>query len=63
VSINGYDNSSDITVKALEKSNVNSIVSMVSLIESQRKFEQSQKAISGIDELNQKVIDSIGNGR
>jgi flagellar basal-body rod protein FlgG len=48
---------------ALENSNVNGIKSMVTLIEAQRKFEQSQKAIAGIDELNKKVIDSIGNGR
>lgn len=48
---------------SLEQSNVNSITSMVSLIEAQRKFEQSQKAITGIDDINKKVIDSIGNGR
>jgi len=48
---------------AIERSNVNAIKSMVSLIEAQREFEQSQKAISGIDEINQKVIDSIGNNR
>jgi flagellar basal-body rod protein FlgG len=48
---------------AIEKSNVNSIKSMVSLIEAQRKFEQSQKAITSIDAINGKVIESIGNGR
>jgi len=48
---------------ALESSNVNGIRSMVTLIEAQRKFEQSQKAITGIDEINKKVIDSIGNNR
>lgn len=48
---------------ALEQSNVNAIRTMVGLIEAQRKFEQSQKAISGIDQINAKVIDSIGNGR
>lgn len=47
----------------LEQSNVNTIRTMVGLIEAQRKFEQSQKAITGIDEINSKVIDSIGNGR
>ncbi|MGB3751170.1 MAG: flagellar hook-basal body protein [Arcobacteraceae bacterium] len=47
----------------LEKSNVNTIKTMVGLIEAQRKFEQSQKALTGIDEINGKVIDSIGNGR
>jgi len=56
-------NNDKIVNKTLEVSNVNSIISMVSLIESQRKFEQSQKAITGIDEINKKVIDSIGNGR
>ena len=48
---------------ALEHSNVNSIKTMVGLIEAQRKFEQSQKAINTIDEINDKVIESIGNGQ
>jgi len=48
---------------ALEKSNVNTIKTMVGLIEAQRKFEQSQKAINGIDTINSKVIESIGNNR
>ncbi|MGB5866891.1 MAG: flagellar hook-basal body protein [Arcobacteraceae bacterium] len=48
---------------ALENSNVNTIRTMVGLIEAQRKFEQAQKGITGIDEINAKVIDSIGNGR
>lgn len=48
---------------ALEQSNVNTIRTMVGLIEAQRKFEQSQKAITGIDQINGKVIDTIGNGR
>jgi len=48
---------------AIEQSNVNSIKSMVGLIEAQRKFEQAQKAMNGIDQINQKVIDSIGNNR
>jgi len=47
----------------LEQSNVNTIKTMVGLIEAQRKFEQSQKAITGIDTINSKVIDSIGNNR
>lgn len=58
------DNNDDYILRgALESSNVNGIKSMVTLIEAQRKFEQSQKAIQGIDDLNKKVIDSIGNGR
>jgi flagellar basal-body rod protein FlgG len=57
-------NNDDYIVQgAIEKSNVNTIKSMVTLIEAQRKFEQSQKAISGIDQINQTVIDSIGNNR
>jgi len=46
---------------SLEQSNVNTIRTMVGLIEAQRKFEQSQKAITGIDQINSKVIESIGN--
>ena len=57
------NNNEYIVQGAVEKSNVNSIISMVTLIEAQRQFEQSQKAITGIDDLNKKVIDSIGNGR
>jgi len=48
---------------SLEQSNVNTITTMVGLIEAQRKFEQSQKAINGIDTINSKVIDSIGNNK
>ena len=48
---------------SLEQSNVNTIRTMVGLIEAQRKFEQSQKAITGIDQINSKVIESIGNQR
>ncbi|MEA3353663.1 MAG: flagellar hook-basal body protein [Campylobacterota bacterium] len=48
---------------AVEKSNVNSVRSMVSLIDAQRRFEQAQKAVTGIDEINKKVIDEIGNVR
>ncbi len=45
----------------LEKSNVNMINSMVALIDSQRRIEQAQKAISGIDQINGKLITQIGN--
>ena len=48
-----------VVKEAIEKSTVNPIKSMVDLIEAQRKFEQSQKAISGIDELNRKVISDL----
>jgi len=45
---------------AVEKSNVNSIVAMVSLIDSQRRLEQAQKAMRGIDDINQKLITKLG---
>ena len=48
---------------SIERSNVNTIKTMVDLIEAQRKFEQAQKAISGIDEINQKVISDVGTSR
>jgi len=57
------DNETFLLQSTLEKSNVNTIKTMVGLIEAQRKFEQSQKAITGIDTINAKVIESIGNGR
>lgn len=46
---------------AIERSNVNSVTAMVGLIDAHRRFEQSQKAIKTIDELNGKLIDKIGN--
>lgn len=58
------ENKDEILIQgSIEKSNVNQIETMVSLIEAQRRFEQAQKAISGIDDLNKKVIDTVGNGR
>jgi len=46
---------------AIERSNVNSVIAMVGLIDAHRRFEQSQKAIKTIDELNGKLIEKIGN--
>jgi len=57
------NNNENLIQGAIEQSNVSTIKSMVTLIEAQRKFEQDQKAMSGIDALNGKVIDSIGNNR
>ncbi len=57
------NNTEYIMQGSIERSNVNTIKTMVDLIEAQRKFEQAQKAIAGIDEMNQKVITDIGNGR
>jgi flagellar basal-body rod protein FlgG len=60
---NVANNNDNLLQGAIEQSNVSTIKSMVTLIEAQRKFEQDQKAVNGIDELNSKVIDSIGNNR
>ena len=45
---------------AIEKSNVNSVSAMVELIDAHRRFDQSQKAIKSIDELNSGLIDKNG---
>jgi flagellar basal-body rod protein FlgG len=56
-----FENNDSLVVQgAIEKSNVNSVTAMVELIDAQRRFEQSQKAIKTIDELNSSVIDKIG---
>lgn len=44
---------------ALEKSNVNSVTAMVQLIDAHRRFEQAQKAITGIGEMNSKMMDKL----
>lgn len=46
---------------AIEKSNVNSVTAMVDLIDAHRRFEQAQKAVKTIDELNASLIEKIGN--
>ena len=55
------DNSSFLLQGSIEKSNVNSVLSMIELIDAHRRFEQSQKAIKTIDELNAALIEKIGN--
>ena len=57
------DNQKYILQGSIERSNTSSIGSMVSMIDAQRRFEQAQKAMTGIDDINKKVIESIGNGR
>jgi flagellar basal-body rod protein FlgG len=54
------NNDSMITEGAIEKSNVNSVSAMVELIDAHRRFDQSQKAVKSIDELNAGLIDKIG---
>ena len=55
------DNSNFLIQGSIEKSNVNSVLSMIELIDAHRRFEQSQKAIKTIDELNASLIEKIGN--
>ncbi len=57
------DNSGFLIQGSIEKSNVNTVISMVNLIDAQRAFERAQKGINTIDEMNSKVIDKIGNTR
>lgn len=56
-----FDNNDNLIVSgSLEKSNVNSVSAMVELIDAHRRFDQSQKAIKSIDELNAGLIEKIG---
>jgi flagellar basal-body rod protein FlgG len=56
-----FDNNDGLILEgAIEKSNVNSVTAMVELIDAHRRFDQSQKAIKTIDEINGKVIEKIG---
>jgi flagellar basal-body rod protein FlgG len=57
------DNSGFLIQGSIEKSNVNTVLSMVNLIDAQRAFERAQKGVNSIDEMNSKVIDKIGNTR
>ena len=57
-----FDNNDNLVVQgAIEKSNVNSVSAMVELIDAHRRFDQSQKAITSIDQLNAGLIEKIGN--
>ena len=54
------DNQSFILKGSVETSNVNAITAMVSLIDAQRSLERAQRGMNGIDELNAKVIQKLG---
>lgn len=54
------NNDNRLVQGAVESSNVNSVSAMVELIDAHRRFDQSQKAIKSIDELNAALIDKIG---
>ena len=45
---------------SIEKSNVNSVATMVSLIDAHRQFEQMQKAIKSKGEMSKSLIDKLG---
>lgn len=45
---------------SLEKSNVNSVSSMVALIDAHRRLEQAQKAIQSESEMNEVLIQKVG---
>lgn len=64
-SFDGNEVASDSTVKQgyLEKSNVEIVSEMVSMIESQRSFEMYQKMMTGTDTMDKTVIDKVGNAR
>ncbi|MBI3873776.1 MAG: flagellar hook-basal body complex protein [Arcobacter sp.] len=53
------DNDPQILHGVLEKSNINAVSTMVALIDSQRRLEQEQKAITGISELSDKLLTKI----
>lgn len=57
---NILDNEEFVVQGALEKSNVNSITSMISLIDAHRRFAQSQKAIEGIGEIGKSLVEKLG---
>lgn len=59
VNIAADDNSTVAMQGALEKSNVNSVTAMVALIDAHRRFEQAQKAVTGIGEINAKMIEKL----
>ena len=54
------NNDNQVVQGAIEKSNVNSVTAMVELIDAHRRFEQSQKAVKSIDELNASLIEKVG---
>jgi len=58
--ITNINNEGKILQGALEKSNVNAITAMVKLISAQRRLEQTQKAMTGIDEINSRLITDLG---
>ena len=57
---NFENNDNKILNGTVEQSNVNRVSTMVELIDAHRRFDQSQRAIKTIDELNAGLIEKIG---
>lgn len=57
---NFEENDNEVLQGAVEQSNVNRVSTMVELIDAHRRFDQSQRAIKTIDELNAGLIEKIG---
>ena len=57
---NFENNDNKILSGTVEQSNVNRVSTMVELIDAHRRFDQSQRAIKTIDELNAGLIEKIG---
>ena len=57
---NFENNGNRILNGTVEQSNVNRVSTMVELIDAHRRFDQSQRAIKTIDELNAGLIEKIG---
>jgi flagellar basal-body rod protein FlgF len=56
-------NNGELLQGSIEKSNVNAVMSMVGLIDAQRRLDQAQKAVTTIDDINGTLIDKVGNNR
>ncbi len=54
------NNDGQLRQGSIEKSNVNSVTTMVELIDAHRRFDQAQRAVKTIDELNGSLIEKIG---
>lgn len=57
------DNTQYMMQGTLEKSNVNSINTMVALIDANRRLEQAQKAIKSLGEMSTTLLDKIANNK
>jgi flagellar basal body rod protein FlgG len=53
-------NEDTVLQRSIERSNVNSVHTMVSLIDAHRRFAQSEKAIEAIGEMSAKLIEKLG---